>query len=429
MLNRSFLVNKIKECLQGNHNVKCPYSWLQTARPSQLPPPGEWRIWLILAGRGFGKTRTGAETVRYWIQSGRYKRIALLSKTIGEARAVMVEGASGLLEIHPPQGRPKYEHTRQQLVWPNGTLATLYGADHFEKLRGPQFDAVWIDELAKFHYADEAWNQLMLALRLGCDPRCIVTTTPRPIPLIEKLLIRDDVVVTKGTTFENKDNLAPAFLDQIVKQFEGTRLGAQELYAQLLTEQQGALWRRELISYQEPPYDGAGSPKFLRIVIAIDPATTHHAESDETGIVIAALSEDKCAYILDDLSGRLSPGDWGQRVCEAYWRLKADRVVAEVNKGGDLVERILRSLDPTIPYKAVRATRGKYTRAEPIAALYEQRRIFHIHPFNLLETQLCTYIPGISTKSPDRLDALVWALTDLLLESETNPTLKLWTTA
>lgn len=401
-----FLCLKAKECLRvcvkNNHR----YAWINNARPNQLPPPGEWRTWLILAGRGFGKTRTGAETVRNWIKSGRYRRIALMSKTIGEARSVMVEGVSGLLEIHPPLERPLFERARHQLIWPNGTLATLYGADHFERLRGPQFDAAWIDELAKFRYPEEAWSQLMLALRLGADPRCIVTTTPRPIPLIEKLLIRDDVVVTKGTTFENRSNLAPAYLDQIVKQFEGTRLGAQELYAQILTEQQGALWQRALIRYQEPPYDAAGIPKLIRIVVAIDPATTHHEESDETGIVIAGLSADKCAYVLEDLSGRLSPGDWGQRVCEAYWRLKADRVVAEVNKGGDLVERILRGLDPTIPYKAVRATRGKFTRAEPIAALYEQSRVFHTHPLSLLETQLCTYVPGISTKSPDRL--MLW---------------------
>ena len=416
--------NNLRNLLTENKR----YSWSYQARSSQLPPLGDWRTWLIMAGRGFGKTRTGAETLRSWIHSGQCRRIALLSKTIGEARAVMVEGNSGLLEIHPPCERPLFEQGRHQLRWPNGALATLYGADHFERLRGPQFDAAWIDELAKFRYPEEAWNQLMLSLRLGTDPRCIVTTTPRPIPLIEKLLKSEDVVVTKGTTFENRDNLAPAFLEQIVKQFEGTRLGAQELYAQLLTEQQGALWRRDLICYQEPPYDDAGTLKLMRIVVAIDPATTHHEDSDETGIVIAGLSEDKHAYVLEDLSGRLSPGDWGQRVCEAYWRLKADRVVAEVNKGGDLVERILRGLDPTIPYKAVRATRGKFTRAEPIAALYEQRRVFHAQPFGLLETQLCTYVQGITPKSPDRLDALVWALTDLLLESETNPTLKVWTT-
>jgi phage terminase large subunit-like protein len=403
------------------------YTWNNFARPSQLPPPGDWRIWLILAGRGFGKTRTGSETIRTWINYGHYKRIALMSQSIHEAQSVMVNGESGILETHPPSNRPTFKRTEHQLKWSNGACATLYGADHFERLRGPQFDAAWIDELAKFRYAEEAWNQLMLTLRLGSDPRCIITTTPRPIPLIEKLLRRDDVVVTKGTTFDNSANLAPAFLNQIVKQFEGTRLGAQELYAELLTERPGALWRRDLICYQEPPYDDKGFCKLVRIVIAIDPATTHHAESDETGIIIAGLSEEKCVYILEDLSGRLSPGDWGQRVVEAYWRLKADRVVAEVNKGGDLVERILLSLDSTIPYKAVRATRGKYIRAEPIAALYEKNRVFHAHPFSILETQMCSYVPGSSSKSPDRLDALVWALTDLLLESESNPSLKLWT--
>jgi phage terminase large subunit-like protein len=417
------LCQKINEYLAKNSQR---YAWIKNARPSQLPPCGDWRTWMILAGRGFGKTRTGAETTRNWACSGRYRRLALISQSIREARAVMVEGISGLLEIHPPFERPHFKKTLHQLVWPNGTVATLYGADHFDHFRGPQFDAIWIDELAKFRYPEETWNQLMLALRLGNDPRCIVTTTPRPIPLIEKLQLRKDVVVTKGTTFENHNNLAPAYLDQIVKQFEGTRLGAQELYAEVLTEHQGALWRRDLIRYQEPLYDEIGTPKLIRIVIAIDPATTHHEESDETGIVIAGIAENKCAYILDDLSGRLSPGDWGQRVVESYWRLNADRVVAEVNKGGDLVERILRSLDPTIPYKAVRATRGKFTRAEPIAALYEQNRVFHTRPFSFLENQLCTYVPGITTKSPDRLDALVWALTDLLLEHETNPTLKLW---
>ena len=427
-MDRDVVRRKAMGLFQARHQNQERYVWVNHARPNQLPPPGHWHTWVILAGRGFGKTRTGAETLRSWVQSGRYKRLALISKSIGEARAVMVEGVSGLLEVHPPRDRPHFEKARHQLNWPNGCLATLYGADHFERLRGPQFDAVWIDELAKFRYPDEAWSQLMLALRLGTDPRCIVTTTPRPIPLIEKLLVRDDVVVTRGTTFENSGNLAPAFLDQIVKQFEGTRLGAQELYAELLTEQQGALWRRDLIRYQEPPYEECGLPKLARIVVAIDPATTHHEESDETGIVIAGLSGDKCAYVLEDLSGRLSPGDWGQRVVEAYWRLKADRVVAETNKGGDLVERILRSLDPTIPYKAVRATRGKFTRAEPIAALYEQNRVFHARPLSLLETQLCSFVPGISSKSPDRLDAMVWALTDLLLESESNPNLKLWST-
>jgi predicted phage terminase large subunit-like protein len=428
MLHIPSSLKKIRDILHAKLPNLEKYIWLKNARPNQLPLSGNWRTWLILAGRGFGKTRTGAETLRQWISRGTYKRVALMSQTMGEARSVMVEGESGLLVIHPDNERPKYLATRQELRWPNGAIATLYGADHFEKLRGPQFDVAWIDELAKFRYPEEAWNQLMLTLRLGSNPRCIVTTTPRPITLLEKLMKQEDVVITRGTTFDNRANLAPAFFDQIIKQFEGTRLGAQELYAELLAEKEGALWRRDLIRYQEPPYDDNGLPKLARIVIAIDPATTHHEDSDETGIVIAGIAENKHAYVLEDLSGRLSPGDWGQRVVEAYWRLKADRVVAEVNKGGDLVERILRSFDPTIPYKAVRATRGKYTRAEPIAALYEQHRVFHARPFSELETQLCSYVPGVSHKSPDRLDAMVWALTDLLLESESHPALKLWST-
>jgi predicted phage terminase large subunit-like protein len=216
--------------------------------------------------------------------------------------------------------------------------------------------------------------------------------------------------------------LAPAYLQQIVKQFEGTRLGAQELYAEVLTERQGALWQRSMIRYQQPPED----QNYQRIVIAIDPATTHHDQSDETGIIVAAITADQTAYVLEDLSGRYSPADWGQRVTQAYWRYKADRVVAEVNKGGDMVERIVRSLDPHVSYRAVPATRGKGTRAEPIAALYEQGKVFHTRPHTLLETQLCEYIPGITSKSPDRLDALVWALTDLLLDKESNPVLKVW---
>ena len=417
---------KAKERLETLQGARLKYDWHKNARPSQLPPPGDWRVWLVLAGRGFGKTRTGAEAIRSWVASGYCQRIALLNATLGQARSVMVEGVSGLMEVHPPPERPRFESARQRLVWPNGATGELYGANNYESLRGPQFDAAWIDELAKFRYPEEAWDQLMFGLRLGQNPRCIVTTTPRPIPLLEKLLARDDVVVTHGTTFENASHLAPAFLEQIVKQYEGTHMGAQELYAQLLTERQGALWRRDMICYQMPEYEADGAPKLARIIIAIDPAETHHQDSDETGIVVAGLAENRYAYVLEDLSGRLSPGDWGQRAVEAYWRFKADRIVAEVNKGGDMVERILRSIDPKISYKAVRATRGKLTRAEPIAALYEQRKVFHAQPLPLLEAQLCGYVPGVTSKSPDRLDALVWALTDLILGNEARPTLKFW---
>lgn len=402
------------------------YVWHSHARPNQLPPEGNWRTWLILAGRGFGKTRTGAETIRHWVQSGRYRRIALIAGSISEGRRVMVEGESGLMAVHPTAEKPVFEASKRQLTWKNGAIATLFGAESFEQLRGPQFDCAWIDEMAKFRQPQEVWSQLMLSLRLGQDPRCLVTTTPRPIPFLQQLLENPDTAVTRGTTFDNQQNLAPAFIDQIIKQFQGTSMGAQELYAEILSQRQGALWSRQMIRYQEPPMDAAGNWLLERIVIAVDPATTHHEGSDETGIMIVGIDAQKQAYVMEDLSARLSPGDWGRRVVEAYWRYKADRVVAEVNKGGDLVERILRAIDGSISYKAVRATRGKATRAEPIAALYEQQRVFHVRPLRDLETQICAYIPGVTGKSPDRLDAMVWAVTDLLLNAESNPTLKVW---
>ncbi|WP_198027185.1 DNA-packaging protein [Candidatus Paracaedibacter symbiosus] len=402
------------------------YNWLRQARPSQLPPEGDWRTWLILAGRGFGKTRTGAETIRHWVHQGRYKRIALVGASIQEVQKVMVEGESGLLAVHPKSEAPTFYASKRRLVWPNGAVALLYGAEYYEQLRGPQFDFAWIDEFAKFRNAEQLWHQLQLCLRLGANPRCLITTTPRPTPILRQLLASSDVCLTKGSTFDNEANLAPAYIEQIKKQFLETTLGAQELYAEMLTEEAGALWGRTTIRYQEPPLTEAQDLKLERIVIAIDPATTHHQDSDETGIVVAGIDQEKKVYILEDLSGKYSPNDWGQRVAEAYWRHKADRVVAEVNKGGDLVEQVVRSVDAAISYKSVRATRGKYTRAEPIAALYEQGRVFHARPFSKLETQMCSFIPGQSSKSPDRMDAMVWAVTELLLQNEATPVLKVW---
>jgi phage terminase large subunit-like protein len=406
--------------LQNRRTLKEQYHWELKARPNQLPPPPPWRTWLILAGRGFGKTRTGAETIRHWIHQGKSKRIALIGETLGETRSIMVEGESGLLSVFPPLERPKFSPSNRCLVWPNGAVATLFSGDHYEQLRGPQFDTAWIDELAKFRSPEKTWEQLQLALRLGSDPKCLITTTPRPHRLIQVLLEDPDVVVTRGSTFDNKDNLAPAFLKSVIKQFEGTRLGLQELYGEMVKENKNALWNQTMIRYQTPSSD------FERVVIAIDPATTHHEGSDETGIVVVGLCPDKTAIVLDDLSGRLSPHDWGQNIVKAYHAYRADRVVAEVNKGGDLVERILKTIDPSISYKPVRATRGKITRAEPIAALYEQQKVFHAKVFSQLESQLCTYCPDQSSKSPDRLDALVWGLTELFLEHETKPILKIW---
>lgn len=412
--------------LKHRQQERQQYDWALNARDNQIPPDGDWRTWMILAGRGFGKTRTGAETLRHWVAEEKCKRIALVGGSLHEVRSVMVEGQSGLLNVHPACDRPIYVPSQRIIKWKNGAVAQFFGAEASETLRGPQFDCVWIDEIAKFRKAKEVWEQVQLCLRLGTNPRCIITTTPRPTKFIQDLLASPDVAISRGSTFDNAANLASTYLEQIKKQFLNTRLGAQELYAELLTQTAGALWQRSMIAYQQPEYDQTGRPTLERIVIAIDPATTTHDHSDETGIIVAGVDAQKRAYILEDHSGRFSPTDWGRRVVDCYYRLKADRVVVEVNKGGDLVENVLKAIDPTIPIKSVRATRGKYTRAEPIAALYEQSRVLHVQPFSLLEQQICDYVPGITSKSPDRMDALVWALTELLLESEKHPSLKIW---
>jgi len=388
------------------------YNWFKGARPSQLPPQGNWRVWLILAGRGFGKTRTGAETIRQWVKEKVCRRIAVLGETTIETRQVMVEGPSGLLAVHPPQERPLYKPSSQQLFWPNGAMATCFSAEAYEHLRGPQFDGAWVDELAKFRNAQKVWDQLMFALRLGKCPRVIVTTTPRPHPLLKNLLKSPDVAVTKGSTFENAENLAKPFLDSILLHYGKSWLGRQELYAEIIEEKEGSLWTPSLLersrkSFQDVP--------LLRIVIAIDPAVSHGNKSDETGMIAAGITGDGKGVVLEDLSLKASPSQWIQRAIEAYHRLKADRIVAEVNMGGDLVEQLLRTYDPSLSYKPVRATRGKILRAEPIAVLYEQGKVLHANYFPDLEEQLCSYVPGESHKSPDRLDALVWALTDLML--------------
>ncbi|MBP9752938.1 MAG: DNA-packaging protein [Proteobacteria bacterium] len=396
------------------------YNWKKLARKNQRFPKGDWTTWLILAGRGFGKTRTGAETIRYLVETKKAKRIALIGGSISEVINVMIKGESGIQSVTPLKNRPVFLSHTNTLHWPNGAVGYVIGATTPEKLRGPQFDAAWVDELAKFKQAENTWNQLMLGLRLGDNPRCIITTTPKPTPLIQKLVNDPLAVITRGTTFDNQANLSPFYVHQIIKQFESTSLGSQELYGQLLIEDDNALWKRSMIRYQLP------TVSFKRVVIAVDPAATHHEKSDETGIIVAGLSEDNAVFILDDLSGKLSPFDWGTRAVKAYREHEADRLVAEVNKGGDMVERIVKSIDSNISYKSVRATRGKIIRAEPIAALYEQNRVFHIKPLLELEEQLCSYSPVRVSKSPDRLDALVWAVTELLLVCESNPILKVW---
>jgi predicted phage terminase large subunit-like protein len=393
--------------------------WQHWARPSQLPPaqlPGgrAWRVWLLLAGRGFGKTRSGAEWVRAQAESGAARRIALVAPTARDARLVMVEGESGLLAIASDRQRPVFEPSKRQLTWPNGAIATLFSADEPDRLRGPQFDAAWCDELAAWRYP-AAWDMLMMGLRLGQNPRVVVTTTPKPVKLIRALLASPDCAVTRGGTRENEDNLAPGFLAAILKQYEGTRLGRQELDAELLEDMPGALWSRERIECARVDE----TPVLRRVVVAIDPAASAGEDSDETGIVVAALGQDSHGYVLDDLSGRFSPHDWASRALEAYRARRADRIVAEVNNGGAMVEATLRVLDAGVSYKPVHASRGKLARAEPVAALYEQGRVHHVGAFPALEDQMCAFTGGpmAHLASPDRVDALVWALSELMLNS------------
>lgn len=393
------------------------YDWRLHARPSQKIPEGDWRIWLILAGRGFGKTRTGAETIRHWALSNQARRIALIGDTQEDVRDIMIEGESGLLAIHPSDDRPHYESSKRRLTWKNGTIATAYSAENYEQLRGPQFDHAWIDEFAKFREMEKVWQQIHFSLRLGPHPRMVITTTPRPLPLLQHLVAQagKDVALTRGTTFENQANLSSLFIDTMEKSFAGTRLGAQELLGDIIDAHEGALWTPALLDQ----YRAREMPELKRIVIGIDPAVTHHSESDETGIIVVGLGTDQHAYIMEDLSGHYAATTWGRIACEAYHRWQADRIVAEVNKGGDLVETLLRSIDPTISYQGVHASRGKYTRAEPIAAFYEQGKVHHAHQgLKQLEDQMCKFLPSMTT-SPDRVDALVWALTALLLDQKT----------
>ena len=362
------------------------YDWRIWARPSQLPPPGDWRTWLLLAGRGFGKTRSGAEWVRMLAEDQRAMRIALVAPTAADFRATMIEGQSGLLALSHPGFRPTFQPSRRRLEWPNGTVAYGFSADEPDRLRGPQHDAAWCDEVAAWRYP-EAWDMLMLGLRLGSDPRVVATTTPKPTALIRRLALDSGTVVTKGTTWENKGNLAPVFLAEIVRRYEGTRLGRQELEAELLDDTPNALWTRDMI-------EGARvekAPQLVRIVVAIDPAVSSGRESDETGIVVAGISLDRIAYVLEDESDRYRPEEWARRAVALYRKFGADRVVGETNNGGDLVEATLRAVDRAVSYKGVRASRGKAVRAEPVAALYEQGRVKHRGAFPTLEDQMCAF--------------------------------------
>jgi len=377
-------------------------------RPSQIPPAGDWRVWLILAGRGWGKTRTGAEWVRETVKQYRY--VNLIAATADDARDIMIEGESGILNICPNSERPTYLPSKRRLEWPNGATSLIFTADEPERLRGKQHMALWADEIAAWRYP-ESWDQAMLGLRLGDNPRAVATTTPRPVRIVRDLMASPTTVITRGSTYENRENLAGAFLEQIITKYEGTRLGRQELLGEFLEDVEGALWSYAMIVY------ATKLPDMARVVVAIDPATTSGEDSDETGIIVAGLGVDGLGYVLADRSCRLSPDGWARRAVAAYHEFHADRIVAEVNNGGDLVEQVIRTVEARIPYTKVHASRGKRTRAEPVAALYEQGKVKHAGAFPELEQQLTGWTPE-SGDSPDRLDALVWALTTLMITTE-----------
>jgi predicted phage terminase large subunit-like protein len=390
------------------------FDWRKHARANQLPPAGSWRVWLCLAGRGWGKTRTGAEWVREQVQSG-HRRIALVAPTAADARDVMVEGESGILAIHPDSERPLYEPSKRRLTWPNGAIATTYSADEPDRLRGPQHDAAWADEIAAWEYP-EAWDMLMFGLRLGKDPRVVATTTPKPKAWLRDLIRSPTTAISTGPTRDNEQNLAPAFIQQILEKYKGTRLGRQEIEGEYLEDVPGALWSRQQIDETRR----RDHPDLRRIVVAIDPAATSTEGADESGIVVAGLGVDGRGYVLDDLSVRATPDGVVQRAVGAYWKRLADRIVAEANNGGEWIESVVRKVDHTVSYKSVRASRGKRTRAEPISALYEQGRISHVGSFPKLEDQMVTFTPD-TDESPDRVDALVWALTELMVTGSGEP--------
>ncbi len=349
-----------------------------------------------MAGRGFGKTRAGAEFVLSEIKAGRAKRIALIAKTPADARDVMIEGDSGILSISPPTNKPLYEPSKRRLTWNNGATALIFSSKEPDQLRGPQYDLAWGDEIRTWYYPQETWDNLMFGLRLGEHPRCVVTSTPLPINVIRDIMKQPTTVITRGTTYENKANLAPTFFRQIISKYEGTRLGRQEINAELLEDVPGALWKRAMIQYKE-------APELQRVVVAIDPATTSSEGSAETGIIVAGKGIDGFGYILTDRSARVSPDSWARRAVQAFDDYKADRIIGETNNGGEMIELTLKTVR-NVPYKAVHASRGKQARAEPVAALYEQGKIFHVKPSPELEDQLTTWTPD-SGESPDRLDA------------------------
>jgi predicted phage terminase large subunit-like protein len=382
----------------------------RTLRPSQVTPAGDWRTWLVLTGRGWGKTLAGTSDLAAYGRAQPGARLAIVAPTYADARDTCVEGASGLLSALAPAEVRTWNRSLGELVMTNGTRVKLFSADEPDRLRGPQHHRAYCDELAAWSYP-ATWDMLQFGLRLGSDPRAVVTTTPRPTKLVRDLVASPTTHLTTGSTYENLEHLPAAFREQILARYEGTRLGRQEIHGALLVDVPGALWRHESILRAPPPAD------LVRVVVAVDPAATSSEDADETGIIVAGLGADGRGYVLADRSCRLSPDGWARRVVAAFDEFSADLVVAEVNNGGEMVGATIKTVRRRIPYKAIHASRGKAIRAQPVAALYEQGNVSHGEMFTELEDQLTSWTPESGT-SPDRLDALVWAITELLVKDQ-----------
>lgn len=418
--------NEILAELSAEEKIALQYKWPFWARPSQLAPEGNWTYWLLMAGRGFGKTRVGAEWVRSIAESGTIGRIHLIAPTNGDIRDVMLEGESGIMAISPNHFMPKYEPSKKRLTWPNGVVASLFSAEEPERLRGPQCGAFWADEAAAWANQKETWSNLQFGFRLGRQLRGVVTTTPRPVALVRDLVKMskkspDKCVVTTGTTYDNRQNLAEPFFDEVVTAFEGTRLGRQELAGELLEDNPNAIFTSEDIDKARVP---TAPEDMERVVVSIDPAVTSNIDSNESGIISVGKKKDASGldhfFVLrDDTVTSAAPDVWARKAVTVYHLVKADRVIAEANNGGDMVISTIGTVNRNIPAEKVIATRGKTKRAEPVAALYEQGRVHHVgavEPFKKLEDQMLAWDPtlGDDQPSPDRMDALVWAVSWLM---------------
>jgi len=424
-------IDDVIDCIGPENFHNLITDWPLWARADQLPSAGkanaDWKTWLVLGGRGAGKTLTGAQWIRYQalgkepLADKPATRIALIGPTIGEARAVMIEGISGLLAVHADHERPEFLSSLNKLVWPNGTIGQIFSAEDPDSLRGPQFDVAWCDELAKWSNLNETWDMLQFGLRLGDQPRAVVTTTPRPVKLLKQLLKSPATLISRASTYDNKGFLPASFIKEIERQYGGTRLGRQEITGELIDDNPNALFQRQLIETNRV----REIPPLERIVVAVDPPITSKNSSNACGIVCAGLGEDGRAYILDDATlASAKPLQWASRAIAIYHARSADRLVVEVNQGGEMVSSVLAQVDDSVAVKSVHATRSKHLRAEPVAALYEQNRVSHVGPFPALEDEMCAFEQRVrkGRASPDRVDALVWALTDLMLaQKATNP--------